>query len=103
LRELIFTRSVDLVWRANPGNFAAVADPAALANLARSAAATATHSSAAASMPAFSQAVTANRRTNDKVTVCANALDPALTDRLADDVIRRIDRRARIERERRGL
>jgi hypothetical protein len=35
--------------------------------------------------------------------VCATALDPALADRFADDVIRRIDRRARIERERRGL
>jgi hypothetical protein len=30
-------------------------------------------------------------------------LDPALVDRVADDVIRRIDRRLRIERERRGL
>jgi hypothetical protein len=29
-------------------------------------------------------------------------LDPALADRLADDVIRRIERRARIERERRA-
>ena len=29
--------------------------------------------------------------------------DPALVDRLADDVIRRVDRRVRIERERRGL
>lgn len=30
-------------------------------------------------------------------------LDPALIDRVADDVIRRIDRELRIERERRGL
>lgn len=30
-------------------------------------------------------------------------LDPNLVDRLADDVIRRVERRARIERERRGL
>lgn len=30
-------------------------------------------------------------------------LDPALVDRLADDVIRRIEKRARIERDRRGL
>jgi hypothetical protein len=30
-------------------------------------------------------------------------LDPALVDRLADDVIRRVERRVRIERERRGL
>jgi hypothetical protein len=39
-------------------------------------------------------------RASDKRAV---ALDPALAERLADDVIRRIDRRARIERERRGL
>lgn len=30
-------------------------------------------------------------------------LDPALVDRLADDVIRRVERRIRIERERRGI
>ena len=32
-----------------------------------------------------------------------NALDPAAVDRIAEDVVRRIERRARIERERRGL
>jgi hypothetical protein len=32
-----------------------------------------------------------------------NDLDPALLDRLTDDVIRRVERRVRIERERRGL
>jgi hypothetical protein len=30
-------------------------------------------------------------------------IDPALANRLADEVMRRIDHRARIERERRGL
>ena len=30
-------------------------------------------------------------------------IDSGLVDRLADDVIRRVERRARIERERRGL
>ncbi|HEV8216389.1 MAG TPA: hypothetical protein VGP95_11155 [Gemmatimonadaceae bacterium] len=30
-------------------------------------------------------------------------LDPRVIDRLADDVIRRVERRARIERERRGM
>jgi hypothetical protein len=33
----------------------------------------------------------------------ATDLDPALLDRLTDDVIRRVERRVRIERERRGL
>jgi hypothetical protein len=40
---------------------------------------------------------------NGNAVVCATALDPMLADHLADDVIRRIERRARIERERRGL
>jgi hypothetical protein len=31
------------------------------------------------------------------------ALDPAAADRLAEDVVRRVERRLRIERERRGL
>lgn len=35
--------------------------------------------------------------------VRANLLDPAMADRLADDVIRRVEKRIRIERERRGL
>jgi hypothetical protein len=30
-------------------------------------------------------------------------LEPGLLDRLTDDVIRRVERRVRIERERRGL
>jgi hypothetical protein len=38
-----------------------------------------------------------------EVVVRATDLDPVVADRLAEDVIRRIDRRARIERERRGL
>lgn len=35
--------------------------------------------------------------------VRANLLDSAVADRLADDVIRRVEKRLRIERERRGL
>ena len=38
-----------------------------------------------------------------RAAVRAQVLDPALVERLTDDVIRRIERRARIERERRGL
>lgn len=37
------------------------------------------------------------------VPAAATVFDPAVVDRLADDVIRRIERRGRIERERRGL
>jgi len=38
-----------------------------------------------------------------KLAVRLASLDPALVDRLADDVIRRVERRVRIERERRGI
>jgi hypothetical protein len=38
-----------------------------------------------------------------RATSPATQLDPALLDRLTDDVIRRVERRVRIERERRGL
>jgi hypothetical protein len=38
-----------------------------------------------------------------KEALRAATLDPAIADRLADDVIRRVERRARIERERRGF
>jgi hypothetical protein len=33
----------------------------------------------------------------------AQSIDPAIAERLVDDVIRRVDRRMRISRERRGL
>jgi len=37
------------------------------------------------------------------LTTSGATLDPGMMDRLADDVIRRVERRIRIERERRGL
>jgi hypothetical protein len=48
-------------------------------------------------------ALTAASRATDKPVVCATALDPVLANRLAEEVIRRIERTARIERERQGL
>jgi hypothetical protein len=42
-------------------------------------------------------------RASEQAVVRAAALEPGLAERLADDVIRRIDRRARIERERKGM
>jgi hypothetical protein len=42
-------------------------------------------------------------KTTERPMVCATALEPGLADRFAADVIRRIDRRARIERERKGM
>lgn len=47
------------------------------------------------------QARSSATRANDDMR--SMLLDPALVDRLADDVIRRVERRIRIERERRGI
>jgi len=38
-----------------------------------------------------------------QATLHLRDFDPSLLNRLTDDVIRRVERRARIERERRGL
>lgn len=53
----------------------------------------------------FPRAVTQARASapQGKDDVRSMLLDPALVDRLADDVIRRVERRIRIERERRGI
>jgi len=88
-------RPIDLVWRSSP-NVAAAASPARRAEMSYS-----SSISASRSTPAQPSAVSS--RSRDATVVCATALDPALANRLADDVIRRIDHRARIERERRGL
>lgn len=96
VHDFAMRRAVDLVWRANPSS-SAVAE-----SLPQSGAPTAMPASSARSTLASAHGPTPASRTSDKTVVCASALDPVLADRLADDVIRRIDRRARIERERRG-
>jgi hypothetical protein len=83
------SRAAEMVWRARNGDTAASPQG--------------TGDWPAASRPApqvFDTTPDPMARASDKRAV---ALDPALAERLADDVIRRIDRRARIERERRGL
>lgn len=88
-------RPVDLVWLAAPAGAAA---PGALPGFGSAPdASPASPASAAAAPPAAVQ------RSGQETVVRATALDPALATRLADEVIRRIDYRARIERERRGL
>jgi hypothetical protein len=90
-------RPVDLVWPAAPASAAA---PGAAP---RFGGAPAAGAAAAPSVPAAGiPAAPAGRSGNDS-GVRATALDPVLANRLADEVIRRIDYRARIERERRGL
>lgn len=91
------SRPVDLVWLARATGSAPAADTP------RFEASSAAGASAARSIQAVADAPATASRTGDNTVVRATALDPTLANRLADEVIRRIDRRARIERERRGL
>lgn len=90
-------RSVNLVWRASPTSSAPSGDTPRFGTT------SAAGAPSTRSTQAFAQVSTTSSHTSDNTVVRATALDPVLADRLADDVIRRIDRRARIERERRGL
>jgi hypothetical protein len=85
------TRSPDLVWRATSG----ISESRPRVADARRSTLTTAMPTSNASPPAASLASAQN-------LVRAAALEPGLAERLADDVIRRIDRRARIERERNG-
>jgi hypothetical protein len=58
--------------------------------------------SAGAANPPISRPISAGQPQVAK-TIHLTDLDPRLVDRLTDDVIRRVERRVRIERERRGL
>jgi hypothetical protein len=97
MRGLAMKRPVDLTWRASPAGAGVPGD------LPRHGASMSMPTSSAQSTAAAARALTATPRTNDKPVVYATALDPVLANRLAEDVIRRIDHRVRIERERRGL
>jgi hypothetical protein len=97
MRGLAMKRPIDLTWRAGPGGAGVAGD------LQQHGASMSMPASSAQSTTAAARAVTATPRTNDKPVVYATALDPVLANRLAEDVIRRIDHRVRIERERRGL
>ncbi len=90
-------RSVDLVWPASPAR-SAPSDA-----MARGATSAAPGASSMPSIQAVAQAPMGSSRARDNAVVRATALDPVLADRLADEVMRRIDHRARIDRERRGL
>jgi hypothetical protein len=56
-----------------------------------------------ASVPTSAAAIPATMPQQVREAVRANLLDGAVAERLADDVIRRVEKRLRIERERRGL
>ena len=89
---------VPLAWRREP--VAAGAGPDAAADTTRSGARVPAQPEAAAPRTASVPPGLASRRLE---RAPLDALDPADVDRIAEDVVRRIERRARIERERRGL
>lgn len=95
--NIAMRRPVDLVWPDSPGGSEAPGDTQRFGTASTPGAAP------ARPIPAPAQPATAPSRTSGNTVVCATALDPALAGRLADEVIRRLDHRARIERERRGL
>lgn len=90
-------RSVELVWRKSPTDTAVLkpGEPAGIPLSSLTPPATPGRSPNAARTTAQVLATNA--------PIGMKALDPALADRLADDVVRRIERRLRIERERRGI
>jgi hypothetical protein len=91
-------RSPELVWRSTPGSAAGVSGGPSPADLPAP-----SPRAPARGLPGGEAAFEAPLRVARAVTAPVTNLDPGLWDRLADDVIRRVERRVRIERERRGL
>lgn len=90
-------RPVDLVWLASPASAAPPNEPPGVGT------ALVVGAPSARSIQAVAAAPMGPGFSSDNTVVGATALDPVLANRLADEVMRRIDHRARIERERRGL
>lgn len=90
-------RSPELVWRARAGR------PSEAVDFSNAEARPALVTSIARSAPERAATPVVQYSSTDKAIVRATALDPALVDRLAEDVIRRVERHVRIERERRGM
>jgi hypothetical protein len=89
-------RSPEIVWRARAGR------PSEAVDFSNAEARPALVTSIARSAPERAAAPVVQYSSTDRAIVRATALDPALVDRLAEDVIRRLERHVRIERERRG-
>ncbi len=88
----------ELVWRAVPRPPREIAVDGPRPDLAAP-----SHRAPARSFPGQEAAPETPARAARAAALQITNLDPALLDRLADDVIRRVERRVRIERERRGL
>jgi hypothetical protein len=90
-------RAEELVWRRAQSR-TTVSEDVPVANV------TQTSQQQTLRTPAVSTHVqTASSSSNQTTSPQITKLDPALVDRLTDDVIRRVEKRARVERQRRGL
>ena len=89
-------RTEELVWRRNQPR-TTVSEEFPVTNVAR----TTTQKSVGAPAVTTHAQSTPNNQTTAQQQI--TKLDPGLLDRLTDDVIRRVEKRARIERQRRGL
>ena len=92
-----FDRAEELVWRRTKAR-ATVIEEAPVANVTQTIQQQ-TVRTPAGNTVAQSASASSNQSTPQQVT----KFDPGLLDRLADDVIRRVEKRARVERQRRGL
>jgi hypothetical protein len=92
-------RPAELAWRAAPADARAGDEGARVAALSGG---SASHGAGDTSSRADAAAET-NVAVQRAASVPVTSLDPALIERLTDDVIRRVERRVRIDRERRGL
>ena len=91
-----FDRAEELVWRRNQPRTTVIED-IPVANVTQP-------TQRSVSAPAvITHAQSASASSNNQMPQQITKLDPGLVDRLTDDVIRRVEKRARIERQRRGL
>lgn len=88
---------IELVWRAQHSAAANASDGMMVVSGSTTLAAPATMSRSPAPATAAARVIAESEKARRA------SLDPALVDRLTEDVIRRVERRVRIERERRGI
>ena len=94
-----FSRVPELIWRKDrPSRADAARDVASSESQAAGRPAMTTVAGTTAAQP-----LSQPERPLTRKPMSLSDLEPSFVDRLAEDVIRRVERRARIERERRGL
>lgn len=95
--QLQFDNPEELVWHRG------VRSPTAMAQNGDQERPESSHRQPLQSMPSHAEAPAVSPAIERTAATQLTKIDPGLMDRLADDVIRRVEKRLRIERERRGL